>query len=75
MYIYSFDFSVPTPHTSIISVFAAVRLQDNRKFAQRYYEYVDQFRIPDGPIFLNICGESACNGIVNDYISVSLMTN
>ncbi|KAL1810185.1 hypothetical protein ACET3Z_027175 [Daucus carota] len=43
---------------------------DHRIFAQRYYEYTDNFRIPDGPVFLQICGESACNGIVNDYISV-----
>ncbi|KAK9048685.1 hypothetical protein SSX86_032350 [Deinandra increscens subsp. villosa] len=43
---------------------------DHRKFQQRYYEYLDSFRIPDGPIFLVICGESACGGISNDYISV-----
>ncbi|KAB5547550.1 hypothetical protein DKX38_010956 [Salix brachista] len=45
-------------------------LQDHHKFPQRYYEFLDYFRIPDGPIFLEICGESSCNGIVNDYISV-----
>ncbi|KAI7736616.1 hypothetical protein M8C21_025701 [Ambrosia artemisiifolia] len=43
---------------------------DHRKFGQRYYEYLDEFRVPDGPIFLKICGESACGGIQNDYISV-----
>ncbi|XP_071702207.1 probable serine protease EDA2 [Rutidosis leptorrhynchoides] len=43
---------------------------DHRKFQQRYYEYLDNFRIPDGPIFLVICGESACGGISNDYITV-----
>ncbi|CAK9157049.1 unnamed protein product [Ilex paraguariensis] len=43
---------------------------DHRQFGQRYYEYLDDFRLPDGPIFLKICGESACNGISNDYISV-----
>ncbi|XP_030530962.1 probable serine protease EDA2 isoform X1 [Rhodamnia argentea] len=43
---------------------------DHRQFAQRYYEFLDYFQVPDGPIFLKICGESACNGIVNDYISV-----
>ncbi|KAJ9564393.1 hypothetical protein OSB04_000359 [Centaurea solstitialis] len=43
---------------------------DHRKFHQRYYEYLDEFRIPDGPIFLVICGESACGGISNDYINV-----
>ncbi|GJV90788.1 probable serine protease EDA2 [Tanacetum coccineum] len=43
---------------------------DHRKFGQRYYEYLDEFRLPDGPIFLKICGESACNGITNDYLSV-----
>nr|TKS02302.1 putative serine protease EDA2 isoform X2 [Populus alba] len=43
---------------------------DHDKFPQRYYEFLDYFRIPDGPIFLEICGESSCNGIVNDYISV-----
>ncbi|GFY87978.1 serine carboxypeptidase S28 family protein [Actinidia rufa] len=43
---------------------------DHRQFAQRYYEFLDHFLLPNGPIFLKICGESACNGIVNDYISV-----
>ncbi|KAG6702892.1 hypothetical protein I3843_07G055200 [Carya illinoinensis] len=43
---------------------------DHRRFQQRYYEFLDQFRLPDGPIFLKICGESSCNGIANDYISV-----
>ncbi|KAM6591770.1 hypothetical protein CsatA_014375 [Cannabis sativa] len=43
---------------------------DHRQFKQRYYEYLDNFRIPDGPIFLRICGESSCNGISNDYLSV-----
>ncbi|KAF3440769.1 hypothetical protein FNV43_RR19055 [Rhamnella rubrinervis] len=43
---------------------------DHRQFSQRYYEFVDYFRSPDGPIFLKICGESSCNGIPNDYISV-----
>jgi hypothetical protein len=47
-------------------------LQDHRRFQQRYYEFFDYFRVPDGPIFLKICGESSCNGIANDYISVSL---
>ncbi|XP_009609791.1 uncharacterized protein [Nicotiana tomentosiformis] len=45
---------------------------DHRTFGQRYYEFLDYFRIPDGPIFLKICGESACNGIPNDYLSDSL---
>ncbi|MCL7029365.1 hypothetical protein MKW94_023137, partial [Papaver nudicaule] len=40
------------------------------RFQQRYYEFLDYFRAPDGPIFLKLCGESSCNGIVNDYISV-----
>ncbi|KAK4585237.1 hypothetical protein RGQ29_022768 [Quercus rubra] len=43
---------------------------DHRQFQQRYYEFLDHFRLPDGPIFLKICGESSCNGITNDYISV-----
>ncbi|XP_021604033.1 probable serine protease EDA2 isoform X2 [Manihot esculenta] len=43
---------------------------DHRQFKQRYYEFLDNFRIPDGPIFLRICGESSCNGIANDYLSV-----
>ena len=46
-------------------------LQDHRKFQQRYYEFTDYFRLPDGPIFLKICGESSCDGIANDYIGVS----
>ncbi|XP_023552952.1 probable serine protease EDA2 isoform X1 [Cucurbita pepo subsp. pepo] len=40
------------------------------KFQQRYYEFHDYFRIPDGPIFLKICGEGPCNGISNDYLGV-----
>ncbi|KAJ8764228.1 hypothetical protein K2173_005968 [Erythroxylum novogranatense] len=43
---------------------------DHRRFEQRYYEYLDHFRAPDGPIFLKICGESSCSGIANDYLSV-----
>ncbi|KAI4327698.1 hypothetical protein L6164_020127 [Bauhinia variegata] len=43
---------------------------DHRQFRQRYYEFLDFFRVPDGPIFIVICGESSCNGIANDYISV-----
>ncbi|XP_034932931.1 probable serine protease EDA2 isoform X1 [Populus alba] len=43
---------------------------DHHKFQQRYYEFLDYFRMPDGPIFLKICGESSCDGIANDYIGV-----
>ncbi|RWR85913.1 Peptidase S28 [Cinnamomum micranthum f. kanehirae] len=43
---------------------------DHRRFKQRYYEFLDHFRVPEGPIFLKICGESACTGIVNDYLGV-----
>ncbi|XP_072989197.1 probable serine protease EDA2 isoform X1 [Typha latifolia] len=43
---------------------------DHRQFQQRYYEFLDYYRVPDGPIFLRICGESSCNGISNDYTSV-----
>lgn len=46
-------------------------LQDHRKFQQRYYQFTDYFRLPDGPIFLKICGESSCDGIANDYLGVS----
>ncbi|KAL9248829.1 putative serine protease EDA2 [Drosera capensis] len=44
--------------------------QDHRTFNQRYYEFLDHFRAPDGPIFLKICGESSCDGIQNDYVGV-----
>ncbi|KAJ6812403.1 putative serine protease EDA2 isoform X1 [Iris pallida] len=43
---------------------------DHRQFKQRYYEYLDYYQVSSGPIFLKICGESACPGIVNDYTSV-----
>lgn len=43
---------------------------DHRQFKQRYYEYLDHFVDPSGPIFLKICGEATCSGIVNDYTSV-----
>ncbi|KAK5784647.1 hypothetical protein PVK06_039173 [Gossypium arboreum] len=46
---------------------------------QRYYEFIDYFQVPDGPIFLEICGESSCNGISNDYLrlnsTISLQTH
>lgn len=48
-------------------------VQDHRKFGQRFYEYVDYYQVAKGPVFLKICGESACKGIVNDYLSVSMM--
>lgn len=48
-------------------------LQDHRQFKQRYYEFLDYFRAPNGPVFLYICGESSCNGISNNYLAVSLM--
>ncbi|XP_042485380.1 probable serine protease EDA2 isoform X2 [Macadamia integrifolia] len=43
---------------------------DHRQFRQRYYEFLDYFQAPDGPIFLKLCGESSCDGISNDYTSV-----
>lgn len=43
---------------------------DRRQFRQRYYEFLDHFRVPDGPIFLKICGEASCTGIPNDYTAV-----
>ncbi|KAG7584229.1 Peptidase S28 [Arabidopsis suecica] len=43
---------------------------DHRKFRQRYYEFMDYFRAPDGPMFMIICGEGPCSGIANDYINV-----
>ncbi|RXH71484.1 hypothetical protein DVH24_018839 [Malus domestica] len=30
------------------------------KFPQQYYEFLDYFKPSDKPIFLKICGESAC---------------
>jgi hypothetical protein len=44
---------------------------DHRRFKQRYFEFLDYHRAPGGPIFLRICGESACGGIPNDYLAVS----
>uniref|UniRef100_A0A804LXL3 Serine protease EDA2 n=1 Tax=Zea mays TaxID=4577 RepID=A0A804LXL3_MAIZE len=43
---------------------------DHRQFKQRYYEFLDYYRAPNGPIFLYICGESTCNGIGNNYLAV-----
>ncbi|CAN1226030.1 Probable serine protease EDA2 [Linum perenne] len=43
---------------------------DHRRFHQRYYEFLDYFRAPNGPIFLKICGEGPCTGIQNDYLGV-----
>ncbi|GAB2282808.1 hypothetical protein Dimus_017344 [Dionaea muscipula] len=54
----------------IVDYFDDFVVLDHRSFQQRYYEFLDHFRSPDGPIFLKICGESSCNGIPNDYVSV-----
>ncbi|KAL6905186.1 hypothetical protein ACP4OV_002787 [Aristida adscensionis] len=43
---------------------------DHRQFKQRYYEFLDYFRAPNGPIFLKIGGEAPNNGISNDYLAV-----
>ncbi|KAH7686924.1 Prolyl oligopeptidase protein [Dioscorea alata] len=42
---------------------------DHRQFKQRFYEFLDYYQV-GGPIFLKICGESACLGIPNDYTAV-----
>ncbi|PKA46636.1 putative serine protease EDA2 [Apostasia shenzhenica] len=44
--------------------------QDHRLFKQRYYEFLDYYEDSNGPIFLKICGESTCPGILNDYTAV-----
>lgn len=44
--------------------------ENSPKFAQRYFEFLDYFDAPHGPIFLIICGENICGGILNDYIAV-----
>jgi len=54
-----------------ISLFFWLILQDHPEFRQRYYEFVEYFEIPDGPIFLVIGGESELTGIDNDYVGVS----
>ncbi|GJN19867.1 hypothetical protein PR202_gb07181 [Eleusine coracana subsp. coracana] len=43
---------------------------DHRQFKQRYYEFLDYFRAPNGPVFLYICGEATCSGISNSYLAV-----
>jgi len=43
---------------------------DHRRFKQRYFEFLDYHRAPGGPVFLRICGESACDSIPNDYLAV-----
>ncbi|XP_048530658.1 probable serine protease EDA2 isoform X1 [Triticum urartu] len=43
---------------------------DHRQFKQRYYEFLDYHRAPNGPVFLNICGEASCSGISNNYLAV-----
>lgn len=54
-------------------IYMLFNVQDHRQFKQRYYEFLDYYRAPNGPIFLYICGESSCNGISNNYLAVSLM--
>lgn len=40
---------------------------DNRTFSQRYFEFLDYWRSPDGPVFLLVCGEYVCGGVGDDY--------
>ncbi|KAH7415324.1 hypothetical protein KP509_14G037800 [Ceratopteris richardii] len=44
--------------------------QESVRFPQRFFEFLDYFDAPNGPIFLIIWGESTCYGILNDYIAV-----
>ncbi|KAI5083291.1 hypothetical protein GOP47_0003034 [Adiantum capillus-veneris] len=46
------------------------RPRDRSMFQQRYFEYLEFFDAPSGPVFLKICGESTCGGIANDYSAV-----
>ncbi|KAG6475057.1 hypothetical protein ZIOFF_064274 [Zingiber officinale] len=38
------------------------------KFQQRYYEFLDHYQAPKGPVFLVVCGEESCDGIFRNYI-------
>ncbi|KAH7415326.1 hypothetical protein KP509_14G037900 [Ceratopteris richardii] len=44
--------------------------RESVRFSQRFFEFLDYFEAPNGPIFLIIWGESTCYGILNDYIAV-----
>ncbi|XP_070002413.1 uncharacterized protein [Nicotiana sylvestris] len=57
----------------VTEIYLQIPSKDHRTFGQRYYEFLDYFRIL-GPIFLKICGESALNGIPNDYLSIRMCT-
>lgn len=63
----------PVTHgrTAFAHAHRATAFQDHRQFKQRYFEFLDYHRAPGGPVFLRICGESACDGIPNDYLAVS----
>ncbi|KAI3519183.1 hypothetical protein L1887_08210 [Cichorium endivia] len=47
---------------------------DHRKFGQRYYEYLDKFKLPDGPIFLRICGEDVKLHVLATKFGAALVT-
>ncbi|XP_074561075.1 putative serine protease EDA2 [Curcuma longa] len=42
----------------------------HHKFQQRYYEFLDHYQAPKGPVFLVVCGEETCDGIYRSYIAV-----
>ncbi|MCO5563408.1 hypothetical protein L7F22_017050 [Adiantum nelumboides] len=44
--------------------------QGSPKFRQRFFENLDFFNAPHGPIFLWICGEQTCQGTPNNYVTV-----
>lgn len=48
-------------------------MQGHHKFQQRYYEFLDYYQAPKGPVFLVVCGEESCDGIYRSYIVVSVV--
>eukprot|EP00271_Cylindrocystis_brebissonii_P019786 TRINITY_DN6219_c0_g1_i1.p1 TRINITY_DN6219_c0_g1~~TRINITY_DN6219_c0_g1_i1.p1 ORF type:complete len:395 (+),score=48.02 TRINITY_DN6219_c0_g1_i1:41-1225(+) len=43
---------------------------DGRTFPVRYFESLEFWREPNGPIFLLVCGEYVCGGVGSDYREV-----
>ncbi|KAJ6989878.1 hypothetical protein NC653_018396 [Populus alba x Populus x berolinensis] len=56
-------------HVSLFPAFLNIsclsRTSITISFNNGIMRFLDYFRMPDGPIFLKICGESSCDGIAN----------
>ncbi|KAJ6989879.1 hypothetical protein NC653_018396 [Populus alba x Populus x berolinensis] len=66
-------------HVSLFPAFLNIsclsRTSITISFNNGIMRFLDYFRMPDGPIFLKICGESSCDGIANGLYRLHCLLN